>query len=73
VLVNGQPVGQAVTVTPDALQPYSFAIPAAAIGDGQHVTLTLDYDATIVPAEAGQGDDQRRLAVAVDSLFFQPE
>jgi hypothetical protein len=76
LLVNGQPVGAAVTVTPDALQPYTFAVPAAALGDGQHVTLTLDYDATIVPAEAngdGQGGDQRRLAVAVDSLVFQPE
>ena len=73
LLINDQPVGDPVTVTVDALHPYTFSIPADVIGDGQHLTLTLDYDATVVPALVGQGSDSRKLAVAVDTIVFAPE
>ena len=72
-LINGQQVGDPVTVTVDALHPYTFPIPANLIGDGQHLDLTLDYDATVVPALVGQGSDTRKLAVAVDTITFAPE
>lgn len=72
LLVNGQPVGEPVVVGVDSLAPFTFTIPANVIGDGQHVTLTLDYDATVVPAEVGQGEDRRRLALAVDTITFRP-
>jgi len=72
VLINGQQVGDPVTVTPDSLHPYTFPIPANVIGNGQHRDLTLDYDATVVPALVGQGSDTRKLAVAVDTITFQP-
>ncbi len=71
VLVNGQPLGAPVSVAVDALRPYRFSIPADAVGDGQHLTLTLDYDATVIPAEVGQGGDTRRLALAVDTITLQ--
>jgi len=73
VLINGQQVGDPVTVTPDSLHPYTFPIPANVIGNGQHRDLTLDYDATVVPALVGQGSDTRKLAVAIDTISFQPE
>ena len=38
-----------------------FAIPASVIGDGKDVTLTLDYDAVVVPADVGA---ERRYAQA---------
>ena len=70
LLVNGRPAGQPVTVGVDALREYAFAVPAAAVGDGRQVTVTLDYDAVVVPAEVGQSADPRRLALAVDWLRF---
>ena len=70
LLVNGEPLGEAVTVGTDALQEYSFPIPASVIGDGKQVTLTLDYDGWNVPAEIGAGADTRKLAVAVDWIRF---
>jgi hypothetical protein len=70
VLVNGQPLDDPIIVTPDSLHEFTFAVPADLIGDGQHITLTLDYDAVIVPAEVGQSADPRRLAIAVDWLRF---
>ncbi|MBI1255879.1 MAG: hypothetical protein GC204_00265 [Chloroflexi bacterium] len=73
LLINDEPVSDPVTVTPDALHPYSFSVPAEVIGSGQHLKLTLDYDATVVPAEVGQGSDSRKLAVAVDTISFAPE
>jgi len=72
LLVNDVPVGETVEVTAETLHPYTWSIPAGALGDGHHVKLTLAYDATIVPAEIGQGGDQRRLAVAVDLFTFVP-
>ena len=70
VSVNGAQVGTA-DVPPGALSSHTFDVPAALIGGGAHVTLTLDYDAVIVPAEVGQSADPRRLAVAVDSARFE--
>lgn len=72
ILINDQPVGDPVTVAVEPLQPYTFHIPADVIGDGQHLKLTLAYDGTLVPAEIGQGSDQRKLAIAVDSVVFSP-
>ncbi len=66
VLVNGEVVGDVVTVDTDALQEFAFDVPADAIGDGQHVEITLGYDAVIVPAEVGQSADPRKLSIAVD-------
>jgi hypothetical protein len=71
ILVNDVPVGEPFTVTTDILQEYSIAIPAELIGDGQHVTITLAYDAVIVPVDVGQSADTRRLAIGVDWLRFQ--
>ncbi len=68
--VNGAPVGDPVTVTVDTLHDYSFAIPSGVIGDGKHVTLTLDYDAVIVPADVEPSSDTRKLAVAIDWIRF---
>jgi hypothetical protein len=70
VLVNGVPLGAPLTITTDALREYTVSIPAEVIGDGQHITLTLVYDAVVVPAEVGQSADPRRLALAVDWLRF---
>ncbi|MEO8392296.1 MAG: hypothetical protein ABI700_04810 [Chloroflexota bacterium] len=73
LLINDQQVGDPVTVTPASLRPYTFPIPADVIGDGQHLKLTLDYDATVVPTLVGQGSDARKLAVAFDTIAFAPE
>ncbi len=73
LLINGQPVGDPVTVAVESLQPYRFAVPADLIGSGQHLTLTLDYDAAVAPADVGQGSDTRKLAIAVDKIEFQAE
>jgi hypothetical protein len=70
VLLNGVPLGDPLTITTDALREYSVSIPAEVIGDGQHITLTLAYDAVVVPADVGQSADPRRLALAVDWLRF---
>ena len=69
VSVNDTPIGT-VTVNQDTLSRHTFNIPAALIGSGQHVTIMLDYDAVIVPADIGQSADPRRLAVAVESVRF---
>lgn len=72
LLLNDQPVGEPVMVAVEPLADYRFHIPAALVGDGQHLRLTLDYDATVVPAQIGQGSDTRRLAVTVDTVTFAP-
>ena len=59
-----------VTVTDDGLHEYRFDIPADVIGGGKGVTLALDYDAVVVPAEVTQSEDTRKLAVAVDWIRF---
>lgn len=70
LLVNDTPLGDPVTVTPDALHDYTFQLPADVLGSGQAVRLTLDYDAVVIPANVGQGADTRQLAVAVDWIRF---
>ncbi|MEZ4670932.1 MAG: hypothetical protein R3E39_23765 [Anaerolineae bacterium] len=60
----------AATIAPDSLQTLSFSLPANLVGTGRHLTFTLEYDNVVVPAEVGQGGDQRKLAVAVDSITF---
>ncbi len=70
LLVNGTTLGNAQTVTVDALHDYVYTLPATLVGAGKHLTITLDYDATEVPADLGLGGDQRKLAVAVDWIKF---
>lgn len=70
LLVNETPVGEPVTVAVDALGEYSFSIPASVIGNGKGVTLALDYDAVVVPANVTDSADTRGLAVAVDWIRF---
>jgi hypothetical protein len=70
LLLNGEPVSPEWTVLPGSLQTFAFTLPTEAVEDGQHLKLTLAYDAVIVPAEVGQSADPRRLAVAVDRLTF---
>ena len=69
VSVDNAPLST-VTVGAETLSSHTFDIPDSVIGDGQHVTLTLDYDAVIIPAEVGQSADPRQLAVAVDAVRF---
>ncbi|MEP6985218.1 MAG: hypothetical protein ABI970_06460, partial [Chloroflexota bacterium] len=61
------------TVKPDSLQTFTFALPANLVGEGKHLTLTLDYDAVVVPKDVGQSDDPRKLAVAVDWVEFRKQ
>ena len=70
ISVNGVDVGTA-DVQPETLQSLSFAIPRDVIGMGQHIVVRIRYDAAPIPADVGQGDDPRRLAIAVDWLRFQ--
>ncbi len=76
LLVNDVPLSvassteESVTVLPDTLQTFSFSLPADLVGQGKHLTLSLDYDAVIVPKEVGQSEDPRKLAVAVDWVAF---
>lgn len=70
LLVNGAPLGDPVTVSVDALSNYTFDIPPGVISDGKGVTLALDYDAVVVPAEVADSGDTRSLAVAVDWIRF---
>jgi len=69
ILVNGESVG-AQTVPVANLAALEYAIPAALIGDGQQVTITLAYDGTDVAADLGLNSDTRRLAVMVDTVTF---
>ncbi len=59
-----------VLVQPDGLQVVSFRLPAALVGDGRHLNLTLDYDGTVEPAQIALNGDPRRLALAVDWMAF---
>ncbi len=61
------------TVPPDSLHQFTFDLPANLVGQGRHLTLTLDYDAVVVPKDIGQSDDPRKLAVAVDWVEFQKQ
>lgn len=72
VRVNGESVG-AVTVTTGSLASFAVSVPAAVIGDGRHVEVVFAYDAVVVPADVGQSDDPRKLAIAVDWVAFATE
>lgn len=69
VLVDDEALG---TVTVDAveLETYTLSLPAALVGDGRHLKVTLAYDDTVSPAEAGIGDADRQLGVMVDLIRF---
>jgi hypothetical protein len=72
LLVNGTPAqGDTAMVPVGGLQTFTFTIPANVIGDGKHITLTLNYDAPDVPANLGASTDQRPLAIAVDWIRFK--
>ncbi|MCA0456030.1 MAG: hypothetical protein LCI00_18780 [Chloroflexi bacterium] len=79
LLVNDVPLqlvgstDESVTVVPDSLQTLTFTLPAELVGQGEHLTVTIDYDSVIVPQEIGQSEDPRKLAVAVDSVEFIPQ
>ena len=60
-------------VQPNVLQQFTFILPADVVGQGNHLTLTLDYDAVVVPKNVGQSDDPRKLAVAVDWVDFHKQ
>jgi hypothetical protein len=62
-----------VSITPDTLQTYNFNLPSNVIGDGHHLTITLEYDDTITPADINQGTDERKLALLVDWLRFEKQ
>ncbi|NLF74888.1 MAG: hypothetical protein GX573_04260 [Chloroflexi bacterium] len=71
LLVNGEPLAGEVTVGDAGLEAYTFALPAALVGTGEHLALALKYDKALVPVEIGQSADQRSLAVAVDWIEFR--
>jgi hypothetical protein len=77
ILVNGQPAklqeknGETAIISTDKLTPVTFHIPSSVIGNGRHTTLMLEYDGWIVPETVGQGDDARKLAIAVDWIRFK--
>ena len=70
MLVNDTVVAESLTVPVDSLHDFTVVVPASVIGDGKHVKLTLDYDATIAPAEVESSTDTRQLAVAVATICF---
>ena len=71
ILASDVPIGAPVQVMPDSLQQFTFALPADLVGDGKHVTLTLDYDNVVVPEDVGQSADGRPLALSVDRIRFR--
>lgn len=68
--VRGQSVGAPQEIQPGTLQSVVFDVPANSVGDGQHVSFALTYDGWRVPAEVDGSGDQRRLAVAIDTIRF---
>jgi hypothetical protein len=67
------PSNTQATVMPDSLQQFTFTLPSHFVAEGKHLTLTLDYDAVIVPKDVGQSDDPRKLSVAVDWVEFRKQ
>ncbi|MCL4253634.1 MAG: hypothetical protein KJ043_07645, partial [Anaerolineae bacterium] len=49
-----------------------IGLPAEWVGDGENLTITLDYDSAISPAELGMNDDARPLALMIDRISFMP-
>lgn len=72
LLVNGQPAEPlgSTSVPVEGLISLSYRVPVDLIGDSEHITFTLAYDATVIPAEVGQSADPRKLAIAVDWIRF---
>jgi hypothetical protein len=62
IQVNGVSVGSQI-VPAAGLTTLTYTLPAALVGDGQHVTLTLAYDGADAPPGA-----TRKLALMVDWL-----
>jgi len=73
VVASGSTVDTPTIVQPNSLQQFTFKLPADVVGQGKHLTLTLDYDAVIVPKDVGQSEDPRKLAVAVDWVEFHKQ
>jgi hypothetical protein len=71
LLVNDTPLAGEATISERSLQAYTFDLPADILGDGKHAVITIAYDNWLVPADLGQGADQRRLAVAADWIQFE--
>src|SRR5260221_869112 len=69
VQVNGVTVGTS-SVSVDSLGTLTFNVPASAIGNGKHTTVTLIYDGVDVPSQVGVSQDQRKLSVMVDWVRF---
>ncbi len=67
LLLGDAPLGEPQIVGVGGLAPYTFDLPHG----GDHLKLTLAYDATLVPRDVGLGGDERRLAVAVESVEFR--
>ncbi len=73
LLVNDLPLSDPVTIPVESLHDFTFSIPANAIGDGKHVTLTFDYNATLAPSDVKTSGDTRQLAIAVDTIRFEAQ
>jgi len=56
-----------VEIMPGGLQDVTFTVNRSQIGDGKHVTLTLEYTA----AEDAPGG--RQLALLIDTIAFAPQ
>jgi hypothetical protein len=69
ILINGQAAG-VWSVMPEALAPYTLQIPAAMIGEGQHVAVTFRADGATSAQTLGLSADARPLAVMVDIVSF---
>lgn len=69
--VNGTKLDEQVAVVVDSLNTYTFSLPAEVVGHGKNLTLVLEYDAWVVPADVLESGDVRKLAVAVDWIRFE--
>jgi len=49
-----------------------ITLPAEWVGDGKQLTITLDYDSAISPADLGMNNDTRPLALMIDLIQFMP-
>jgi len=70
IAVNGTPLQTTATVPTEGMQTFTFNVPAAVVGSGKHVAVTLNYDAPDKPVDLGVSQDPRPLAIAVDWIRF---
>jgi hypothetical protein len=70
ILANGQPIGQ--VRLPENWTEHTFDIPAQVIGAGPALTLTLQADGSLSPAQRAGSGDQRSLSAAVAWLELIP-